>query len=325
MHYYPLYCATAITFPKLELRYDPSEISVTPKQYFPSQHGRWQKTTAVVAIPLSRGGASPPKSVKGNIDTASGLSASPALPPFAALFYSSGYMPLAASPASVTWLTFSHFPERLCFHSVTLWSPQETARRFPVTLQLTRHTGALKGVSVNLETSHAPPSSRRVQIKTVWSSEQEATMLAGVEVLGAHATSRTQSSCPAGSGTGDCVQLPSGPCSQILTELSQDPVANLRHGRRWVPFGSELEPTGANEIALQPNREGSNTLSAAQESSFMCLRMVTVPSALAQPSTSPNSWGAQHTEFTDTPLPTCWWIGVHTPAGASRWITTFPS
>jgi hypothetical protein len=64
----------------------------------------------------------------------------------------------------------------------------------PVTDQLTRHTGALNEcIRVGV---HGPSPSSCFQIKTHLSSEQLATILKGIAVFGAHATSRTQSDKP---------------------------------------------------------------------------------------------------------------------------------
>lgn len=78
-----------------------------------------------------------------------------------------------------------------CFQSSTLWSPVDTASTLPVTDQLTRHTGASKFfISVGI---HCPSRSLCFHMNTVLSSEQLAIILNGMPVLGAQATSLTQS------------------------------------------------------------------------------------------------------------------------------------
>ena len=76
-----------------------------------------------------------------------------------------------------------------CFHSVILWSPVDTASTFPVIDQLNRQTGASNAAS--RLGSHPLPVC--LHIYTVLSSEQLANKLLANPVLGAHATSLTQS------------------------------------------------------------------------------------------------------------------------------------
>ena len=85
----------------------------------------------------------------------------------------------------------SHAPSKFCFHRDTSLSPDETASTFPVIDQDTRHTGAAN-VFISVA-DQGPDACDCVQMTTPLSSEQLATMLLGMPVAGAHATSRTQS------------------------------------------------------------------------------------------------------------------------------------
>lgn len=110
----------------------------------------------------------------------------------------------------------SHAPSRFCFHRDTSLSPDDTARTFPVIDQETRHTGAGK-VFISAA-DHGPEGCDCVQMTTPLSSEQLATMLHGIPVAGAQATSRTQSECR---GDESC-ELPSSchsvsPSAHLLT------------------------------------------------------------------------------------------------------------
>lgn len=87
----------------------------------------------------------------------------------------------------------SHFPSRFCFQRDTSLSPDDTANTLPVTDQETRHTGAGK-VFISAA-DQGPEACDCVQMTTPLSSEQLATMLHGIPVAGAQATSRTQSEC----------------------------------------------------------------------------------------------------------------------------------
>lgn len=87
----------------------------------------------------------------------------------------------------------SHAPSRFCFQSDTSLSPDDTARTFPVIDQETRHTGAGK-VFISAA-AQGPEACDCVQMTTPLSSEQLATILHGMPVAGAQATSRTQSEC----------------------------------------------------------------------------------------------------------------------------------
>lgn len=87
----------------------------------------------------------------------------------------------------------SHAPSRFCFQSETSLSPDDTASTFPVIDQETRQTGA--GNVFISAAAHGPDACDCVQMITPLSSEQLATMLHGMPVAGAQATSRTQSEC----------------------------------------------------------------------------------------------------------------------------------
>src|SRR3989338_3442585 len=77
-------------------------------------------------------------------------------------------------------------------------SPDATARRLAVVDQETDHTGWLDwALGSTVLTQELPGSPVLVQIMTVPSSEQLAMVSRGTPMLGAHATSRTQSVCPA--------------------------------------------------------------------------------------------------------------------------------
>lgn len=92
---------------------------------------------------------------------------------------------------SSTLLTLSHSPFRVSFHSVTLLSPPLTASTFPLRLQLTRQTTVSRGIILR---AHDGPFSY-VQIITLLSWDADA-MYDFWRMLGAHATSRTQSVWP---------------------------------------------------------------------------------------------------------------------------------
>lgn len=85
----------------------------------------------------------------------------------------------------------SHMPLRFCFQRDTSLSPDETASTFPVIDQETRHTGAAN-VFISVA-DQGPEACDCVQMTTPLSSEQLATMLHGMPVDGAQATSLTQS------------------------------------------------------------------------------------------------------------------------------------
>lgn len=95
-------------------------------------------------------------------------------------------------------LTQSHPPLRLSFHKLTLLSPPLTARTLPLRLQLTRQTTAsnLSSVLCQLDELEGSAFAWHVQMRTVLSCEAEA-MYDLERGVGDHATSRTQSECPA--------------------------------------------------------------------------------------------------------------------------------
>mmetsp|Transcript_21171 Transcript_21171/g.30696 ORF Transcript_21171/g.30696 Transcript_21171/m.30696 type:complete len:103 (-) Transcript_21171:872-1180(-) len=53
-------------------------------------------------------------------------------------------VPPAAWASSFTDDTWNQVPSKLCFHRVTMWSPEDTASTFPVTDHDTLQTGAPK-------------------------------------------------------------------------------------------------------------------------------------------------------------------------------------
>jgi len=128
-------------------------------------------------------------------------------------------------------------------------------------------------------------------------------------MLGAHATSRTQSEWPA--SVSSSVQLPKpSACDQILTRPSQPPLAN----RRTAPpaaaaaFGPACGcccgwtrapggVAGAHETALQPILCPSNMAASHVPSSLNC-RTEILPSDEAQARMAPSSCGAQEIELT---------------------------
>lgn len=106
-----------------------------------------------------------------------------------------------SQPQLYSTISFTHFhsPFRVSFHSVTLLSPPETARTFPLKLQLTLQSTASKLNNVLFHSLGRAGSD--VQILTVLSCEAEA-MYDFRRIVGAHATSRTQSAWPAKSRAG---------------------------------------------------------------------------------------------------------------------------
>lgn len=69
-------------------------------------------------------------------------------------------------------LTHSHSPLKFSFHNDTLLSPPDTARTFPLKLQLTLHSTASKSSTVLFHSFGCAGSD--VQIRTVLSCEAEA-------------------------------------------------------------------------------------------------------------------------------------------------------
>src|SRR3989338_5306382 len=119
-------------------------------------------------------------------------------------------------------------------------SPDATARRLAVVDQETDHTGWLDwALGSTVLTQELPGSPVLVQMMTVPSSEQLAMVSRGTPMLGAHATSRTQSVCPArvthSSGTspaeahkvgvnavswGPAIPVKSGPSVELVRQLA---------------------------------------------------------------------------------------------------------
>ena len=109
------------------------------------------------------------------------------------VFNEEDYPCCCCCPVSVssTVLICVHVPSSPAFHKVTSLSPLLTANICPVTLQLTLQTGASNVCSrVGFHSELFP---FWVQIKTVRSSEQEATTFTLGRIDGAQETSRTQS------------------------------------------------------------------------------------------------------------------------------------
>jgi len=97
---------------------------------------------------------------------------------------------LALPSASETEVRFFHVPSKDSFHKLTLLSPCETAKIFPITDQLTRHTLCS---NFRLCALRNVPFGSSVQIATVLSSDADAIVELGKPTEGAQATSRTQS------------------------------------------------------------------------------------------------------------------------------------
>lgn len=123
-------------------------------------------------------------------------------------------------PFSVSWLTQLHRPSLFSFHKLILLSPPDTPRMLPVSDQLTFQTTSSKvwrivGVQVVM--------SSVFQIMTRRSCEQLAMRDDGKPMLGAQATSRTQSEWTSMRFS----SIQRSPSSfQILTVLSQPPETN---------------------------------------------------------------------------------------------------
>lgn len=172
-------------------------------------------------------------------------------------------------------LTHSQTPFKFSFQSVTFPSPQLTASRFPARLHDTLQTtsgnlpvgaGAPEGETIVLDGSSAAFTQGDegvsfVQINTVLSWDAVAMYDRGKPMLGAQATSRTQSVCPSSvsSSTHDCC---SSLYPQILTRLSHPALAKrlmaLNCAGPWPgaeDCGVMREPgrtAGAQDTALHP-------------------------------------------------------------------------
>mmetsp|Transcript_40411 Transcript_40411/g.79084 ORF Transcript_40411/g.79084 Transcript_40411/m.79084 type:complete len:207 (+) Transcript_40411:346-966(+) len=196
-----------------------------------------------------------------------------------------------------------------------LESPELTASTFPVTLQLSRHTGPSTRCSSS--DAKAPPPSL-VQMSTVPSSPQLATTSASGGP-GAQATSLTQSVCPCaaprGVASSSSTQVPSAHV-QKRTLLSHPPVTSR---------GLYSPPTcGAHPTEFTPRASPVNP-AAVQLPFAPCVSTLTRPSLPAAASARPCPRGAKATELT---LLSCVrWVCMqfHSPWRISRWTATVPS
>lgn len=98
-------------------------------------------------------------------------------------------------PHSSIHFTHSHSPLKFSFHKLTRLSPPLTASTFPLRLQLTRHKTVSKFKTMLVHSLLDGSDDADVQIRTVLSCDAEA-MYDFCRIVGAQATSRTQSVCP---------------------------------------------------------------------------------------------------------------------------------
>lgn len=193
-----------------------------------------------------------------------------------------------------------HWFSIFCFHKLTLLSPPETARMSPVMDQLTFQTTSVK--VFRIVGDHVTRSSLFHMI-TRRSWEQLAICDRGSPILGAQATSRTQSECTS-KRFSSTQRSPSS--FHILIVLSHPPVAN-----RLIANPRSL-------FALPVSKVGSNTVDGHQETALhpiiwafgifleshvpfskLHVRIDTEPSEDPQASTRPYSAGAHATELTE--------------------------
>ena len=127
----------------------------------------------------------------------------------------------------------------------------DTASTFPITLQLSLHTGAPKSFSNVL--FHSPPGSFCVQMKTLLSCPQLAMVFIGRPMFTLQHTSLTQSPCALSWCSSFHPAL--GSNLQIFARLSHPPVTRRFTGVADAPPAATKEPgggAGAHDTEVHP-------------------------------------------------------------------------
>lgn len=137
-----------------------------------------------------------------------------------------------------------------------------------------------------------------VQMMTVPSWEQLAIVDFTSPRLGAHATSRTQSTCLDRGGKQSSFQLPFKNF-QTLTVLSQPPETSFCTGPGSAPTREPGALAGAQETDVTPTGWACSILAFSHDPSTFWVKTEIVPSDDPQARHSPNSCGAQQMLFTD--------------------------
>lgn len=149
--------------------------------------------------------------------------------------------------------------------------------------------------------------------------------------LGAHATSRTQSTCLDRGGKQSSFQLPFKNF-QTLTVLSQPPETSFCTGPGSCPTREPGALEGAQETDVTPTGWACSILAFSHDPSTFWVKTEIVPSDDPQARHSPNSCGAQQMLFTDdscswntcgnAPIPISqirffcrFWSAIHISAG----------
>jgi hypothetical protein len=183
-------------------------------------------------------------------------------------------LPGTGSVGSGTVLTCAHSPCVPCLQRLKVLSAHDTARRAPVTLHETRHTGAEKvGRHCGCHVASSPGVAC-VQMATVPSSAQDASMFPPIPLAGDQATSRTHSlwGLPRSSTADSHLSPPvEGSYADLCRRtLPSDPATATRLTKVEMPPAEDVPPTwaaGAHETALQPVGQSADELTCHVSSS----------------------------------------------------------